>query len=416
MPLKDAEVFPAIPISLPSGQACEKLANCLQFVTHRPMRESKGSIHDPPARSPVAAPASVELLAVSRHYRGVAALDNVTLSVRPGEFFSLLGQSGCGKTTLLRLVAGLDHPDSGTIRIGNDEATHTPAHRRPVNTVFQSYALFPHLNVEDNIAFGLRIAKVPTTELRRRVHHAMELVNVTDLRQRRPDSLSGGQRQRVALARALVNEPAVLLLDEPLGALDLKLRRQLQSHLRALQQQLGTTFVYVTHDQEEALALSDRMAIMREGRIEQVGTPSDLYRHPRNRFIASFLGGCNFIDATVRQCVSDRLECDTELGLLQVPLPSGSTPPSLGSQVILGIRPEQIQLLGAHHDGARLSDALPGKVHSHHYGGSSHRYEVLAAQRRFEVWQPDSAEAQHLTPARDVRVRFPADALFLLES
>ncbi|MBN8248084.1 MAG: ABC transporter ATP-binding protein, partial [Verrucomicrobia bacterium] len=226
-------------------------------------------------------------------------LEGVSLEIRTGEFFSLLGASGCGKTTLLRIIAGLDHPDSGTLLLHGEDALARPAHERPVNTVFQSYALFPHLSVRENIAFGLRMKRVPPAEATRRVAAVLDLCELGSLADRRPHQLSGGQKQRVALARAVVNEPRVLLLDEPLAALDLQLRRQLRTGLHTLQRRLGITFVLVTHDQEEALSLSDRVAVMRAGRIEQVGTGEALYHHPASRFVAGFLGDCNWLPVRV---------------------------------------------------------------------------------------------------------------------
>jgi spermidine/putrescine transport system ATP-binding protein len=252
------------------------------------------------ARDSSRADRAVEVANITRRFGDIVALDDVTLSIQRGEFFSLLGPSGCGKTTLLRIIAGLDHPDSGSLRLSGVDALAVPAHRRAVNTVFQSYALFPHLNVFDNVAFGLRMKRTPRSAIKTRVHRVMEMVQIVELSARMPAQLSGGQKQRVALARAIVNEPQVLLLDEPLGALDLKLRKQLQQELHALQRRVGITFIYVTHDQDEALALSDRIAVMNAGRIVQVGTGEELYEHPRNRFVAEFLGGCNLIPATVK--------------------------------------------------------------------------------------------------------------------
>lgn len=234
---------------------------------------------------------------VRRSFGPVVALDSVSLQIHVGEFFSLLGPSGCGKTTLLRILAGLDEPQSGSVLLDDHDLLGIPTHDRPVNTVFQSYALFPHLSVRDNIAFGLRMKKVAAPQLDSRVNAMMELVEVQNFASRKPAELSGGQRQRVALARALVNEPRVLLLDEPLAAVDQKLRKQLQADLLALQRRLGLTFVYVTHDQEEALRLSDRIAVMNHGRIEQVGAPKEVYDLPKTRFVAEFLGDCNLIAA-----------------------------------------------------------------------------------------------------------------------
>jgi spermidine/putrescine transport system ATP-binding protein len=286
----------------------------------------------------------VEIADVSRCFGDYIALNHVSLTIARGEFFSLLGPSGCGKTTLLRIIAGLDLADSGTVRLGGRDVTNTPAHQRPVNTVFQSYALFPHLTVRDNVAFGLRMKRTPDADVNRRVEAAMELTQITAFAERRPAQISGGQRQRVALARALVNEPEVLLLDEPLGALDLKLRRQLQAELHALQRRLGITFIFVTHDQEEALALSDRIAVMNAGRIEQLGHARDLYERPRNRFVAQFLGTCNLLPGTVREVRGDALVVTTHLGELTAEREHDTRTFSVGEKCTLAIRPEKVSL------------------------------------------------------------------------
>src|SRR3990172_6065988 len=241
----------------------------------------------------------VELREVSKQCGETLALDHVTLRIRDGEFFSMLGPSGCGKTTSLRLMAGFDEPDAGEIWIGGKRQAAVPAHRRPVNTVFQSYALFPHMTVFENVAFGLEMAHVAREAIRRRVGEALEMVQLPGLESRRPRQLSGGQQQRVALARALVNHPQVLLLDEPLGALDLKLRKAMQLELKALQERVGITFVYVTHDQEEALTMSDRIGVMNGGRLLQVGAPDEIYENPAAEFVADFIGETNFIPVTV---------------------------------------------------------------------------------------------------------------------
>ncbi len=241
---------------------------------------------------------SIALQGVTKRFDATTAVDDVSLDVRSGEFFSLLGPSGCGKTTSLRMIAGFERPDAGRILIGEADVTETPPHRRPVNTVFQSYALFPHLTVEQNVAFGLRFTDVPRDEGRRRVSEILELVHLGGFGRRRPHQLSGGQQQRVALARALVLSPSVLLLDEPLGALDAKLRRGLQVELKSLQREVGITFLYVTHDQEEALTMSDRLGVMHGGRIRQLGTPRQVYEEPATSFVADFLGVSNLMAAT----------------------------------------------------------------------------------------------------------------------
>ena len=248
-----------------------------------------------PQTSPRSAPA-IELSGVLKRYGRVAAVDGVSLTIERGEFFTLLGPSGSGKTTLLRLIAGFERPDEGRIELVGRDVTGIPPYGRNVNTVFQDYALFPHMTVEENIAYGLRIKKVPAPERRERSAAALAMVRLEELGDRKPTQLSGGQRQRVALARAIVNEPEVLLLDEPLGALDLKLRQEMQLELKRIERELDITFLYVTHDQEEALTMSDRIAVLNRGRVEQVGTAIDVYEHPATDFVAGFIGISNVID------------------------------------------------------------------------------------------------------------------------
>jgi spermidine/putrescine transport system ATP-binding protein len=253
----------------------------------------------PPGARPVGRGSAVELRGVVKRYGDVTAVQDATLLIQEGEFFSLLGPSGCGKTTTLSLIGGFAEPDAGQILIQDRAMVGTPPHRRPVNTVFQSYALFPHMTVAGNIAFGLRMKRTPAAEIRRRVDGMLELTSLQGLGERRPAQLSGGQQQRVALARALVNQPAVLLLDEPLGSLDLKLRRQMQLELSRIQREVGTTFVYVTHDQEEAMTMSDRIAVMDRGRVVQVGSPQSIYETPASRFVADFIGSSNVLPGRV---------------------------------------------------------------------------------------------------------------------
>jgi len=256
---------------------------------------------------------------VSRHFGEVKAVDNADLEIQDGEFFSMLGPSGSGKTTCLRMIAGFDRPTSGHIYLYGQEVSSLPPYERDVNTVFQDYALFPHMNVGDNIAYGLMIKKVEKEERKKRVDEMLDLVQLSGFAERKPSQLSGGQRQRVALARALINHPKVLLLDEPLGALDLKLRQQMQVELKAIQQRVGITFIFVTHDQEEALTMSDRIAVFSQGKIEQVGTPSDVYERPASSFVAGFVGTSNLISGEMAKRIT-------------------------GSEQMFSIRPEKIHL------------------------------------------------------------------------
>ena len=253
----------------------------------------------------------IEVKGVSKFFGEKTALDNINLSIKKGEFVTILGPSGCGKTTLLRLIAGFQTASEGVIRIAREEITQTPPHKRPVNTVFQKYALFPHLNVYDNIAFGLKLKKMPKDMVLKKVKAALKMVGMTDYEYRDVNSLSGGQQQRVAIARAIVNEPEVLLLDEPLAALDLKMRKDMQMELKEMHKTLGITFVYVTHDQEEALTLSDTIVVMSEGRIQQIGTPTDIYNEPINSFVADFIGESNILNGVM---VKDKLVhfCDRD--------------------------------------------------------------------------------------------------------
>lgn len=243
----------------------------------------------------------IELIGITKEYNGSEALKNINLSIREKEFVTLLGPSGCGKTTTLRIIGGFETPTSGTVIFEGRNINELPPHKRKLNTVFQKYALFPHMNVEENIAFGLKIKKLDKSLIRKKVDNMLNMVNLKGFEQRSVDSLSGGQQQRVAIARALVNEPDVLLLDEPLGALDLKLRKEMQLELKSMQQRLGITFIYVTHDQEEALTMSDTIVVMKEGTIQQIGTPVDIYNEPQNAFVADFIGESNIIDGIMKE-------------------------------------------------------------------------------------------------------------------
>ncbi len=346
-----------------------------------------------------------------KRFGGVTALDRVELTVSRGEFFSLLGPSGCGKTTLLRLIAGLEQPDAGVLELGGRDALPIPAHRRPVNTVFQNYALFPHLSVADNVAFGLRMKGVPAAARTERVRRAMDLVQIADLAGRMPAQLSGGQKQRVALARALVNEPEVLLLDEPLGALDLKLRQQLQADLRALQRRLGITFIHVTHDQTEALALSDRLAVMNLGRIEQVGEPGAVYERPRTRFVADFLGACNLIAGHWRPA-EDGPTVLTELGPLAVAAHGRAA--TANGAVTLAIRPERIRQVPFAHPPP--PNSCGAQVEGVTFAGAETRLTLRAGNLLLTASHRNDAGAVGVCAAREpVRITLPPEALVVLD-
>ncbi|HEY0387331.1 MAG TPA: ABC transporter ATP-binding protein [Gaiellales bacterium] len=286
---------------------------------------------------------AVRLRALRKTFGDLVAVQSLDLDIPEGGFFSLIGPSGCGKTTTLRMVAGLEHPDSGTIEVGGEDITRRPSYRRPVNTVFQSYALFPHLDVADNVAFGLIEERRPKAEIRERVAEMLALVQLTGRERSKPSQLSGGQQQRVALARALVKHPKVLLLDEPLGALDLKLRKELQGQLKTVQRRVGITFMYVTHDQEEAFSMSDRVAVMHEGRLEQVGTPEQVYREPATLFTADFVGASNRTEGVVEQALGQgRYTLQSRSGhQVRAHGPEGL---ATGAAVTLIVRPESLRL------------------------------------------------------------------------
>ena len=328
--------------------------------------------------------AAVSLQKVSRHFGSVRAMDEVDLEVVPGEFFAMLGPSGSGKTTCLRLIAGFEQPTAGRIEIFGEAVEGVPPYRRNVNTVFQDYALFPHMNVRDNVAFSLMLRKVEKTERYRAAEAALEMVRLTGYGDRRPGQLSGGQRQRVALARAIVNKPKVLLLDEPLGALDLKLREQMQEELKALQRTLGITFIFVTHDQGEALSMADRVAVFNTGRIMQVGTPEEIYRRPRTRFVADFVGSSNVLPPEFVLAVA-------------------------GTAKWASLRPEAVSVARAG-DGAT---ALTGTVVARSYMGSTTRLAVDLGGQRITAVVAASDDLPH--EGERVTVQFAPEALHLME-
>ena len=328
---------------------------------------------------------ALRLQDVRKNYGHVVAVAGVDLTVEQGEFFTLLGPSGSGKTTLLRLIAGFERPDSGKIELGGHDVTSLPPHLRQTNTVFQDYALFPHMTVAENIGYGLRIKRVPGAERRKRVERALDMVRLTGLDKRRPNQLSGGQRQRVALARAVVNEPEVLLLDEPLGALDLKLRQEMQIELKQIQKEVGITFVYVTHDQEEALTMSDRMAVMANGQIEQIGPPVEVYEKPATEFVAGFIGISNVL---------------------------------LRDGVRFVVRPEKIRMLAEGESAEPGMTIEPGTVDEVIYVGMSTRYlvrldrgEQLVAVRQNIDATGDAQKYQ----GRPVRLAWTKDHTFVLD-
>lgn len=323
---------------------------------------------------------AVKFEATSRFFGDTRAVDDVTLEIEEGEFFAMLGPSGSGKTTCLRLIAGFERPSQGRVHIFGQDATNTPPYRRPVNTVFQDYALFPHLNVQDNVAYGLMIARVPKAERHHAADEALDLVALSGFSKRKPSELSGGQRQRVALARALVNKPKVLLLDEPLGALDLKLREQMQGELKSLQRQLGITFVFVTHDQGEALSMADRVAVFNNGKVQQVDSPLVLYDSPKTPFVADFVGSSNVLPVDMVQ----RL---------------------IGVDKLASLRPENIRL---------AEDGLVGTVESQAFLGAATRLEVAVDGARISVLLPKGAELPN--DGSEVHLAWDADALNLLEA
>ena len=320
--------------------------------------------------------AAVEIDGVTKCFDEVVAVDGVDLTIDDGEFFALLGPSGCGKTTTLRMIAGLDLPTEGSLRIFGEEVGMAPPDRRPVNTVFQAYALFPHMTVRQNIEFGLRMRKVKDPERSQRVAEAIGMVRLAGMEDRRPDQLSGGQQQRVALARALVNQPKVLLLDEPLGALDLKLRQEMQQELKALQHQVGITFVFVTHDQEEALAMSERIGVMSEGRLLQVGSPREIYERPASRFVADFIGRTNLIEASVESAGTVRLPSGVRI--------EAETSMPAGSAVAVSLRPERARLQ-PRGTAAAEGSSLDGEVRDITYLGHAVVYKVAVGPMSVEV-------------------------------
>lgn len=283
----------------------------------------------------------LELQNIKKSFGDTDVLNGITLSIEKGEFITFLGASGCGKTTTLRIIAGLEQPETGKVLLEGKDVTELPPHERDVNTVFQNYALFPHMNVEANVGYGLKIKKVPKAEIRKKVYHMLELVQLQGYEKRMPSELSGGQKQRVAIARALVNSPKLLLLDEPLGALDLKLRRAMQTELKRLQKKLGITFLYITHDQEEAINMSDRIVVMKDGRFEQIGTPDEIYNNPRTSYVADFVGNANILSGTVEEVGEQEIKVSIEGHFMRAKAVSGV---KMGDRLSLAVRRENLKV------------------------------------------------------------------------
>lgn len=354
---------------------------------------------------------------ICKQYRGTTALDDVSFSVEKGAFFSLLGPSGCGKTTLLRIVAGFERPEQGRVLLDGEDITHLPPNRRPVNTVFQNYALFPHLTVWENIAFGLRIAKQPTTYIRTEVEKMLQLIQMEDHAHKRPDQISGGQKQRVAIARALINRPRLLLLDEPLAALDLKLRQKMLLELDLIHDEVGITFLFVTHDQTEAMAVSDKIAVMHRGRIEQIGTPAQLYEAPSSSFVAAFIGDTNFFDGHVAKKTTSEYSLLTFNDFPPV-LCFNDKKLSVDDLVHLTVRPEKIHIAREHPESTLNQNTFEAIVTDVIYMGDHTKFWVQSAGHKIAIFQQHSRfllDQRQITWNDKVWIWWHADDGFLLE-
>ncbi|MEV5155092.1 ABC transporter ATP-binding protein [Streptomyces werraensis] len=359
----------------------------------------------------------VRLTGISKTYGDFTAVHPLDLTVPEGSFFALLGASGCGKTTTLRMIAGLEEPTAGTVHLGDQDVTALPPYKRPVNTVFQSYALFPHLDIYENVAFGLRRRGIKS--VKKQVEEMLELVQLGEQARKKPHQLSGGQQQRVAVARALINHPKVLLLDEPLGALDLKLRRQMQLELKRIQTEVGITFVHVTHDQEEAMTMADCVAVMNAGRVEQLGTPADLYENPRTTFVANFLGTSNFIEAEVDSTSGDDIVLKAGGGKLVLHRARASVPATTGGRILAGVRPEKISLTHAD-DAGDIPDGrnrITGRITESSFIGVSTQFVVDSPVcSDFEVYVQNIDRDARLVPGAEVVLHWNPDHTFGLDA
>jgi len=345
----------------------------------------------------------------------VVAVKDLSLDIASGEFFSLLGPSGCGKTTTLRMIGGFEDTTGGTVYLGGNDVTGLPPYRRDVNTVFQSYALFPHLNVFDNVAFGLRRRKISKSDVESRVTESLRLVEMSGYEKRKPGQMSGGQMQRIALARALVNEPKVLLLDEPLGALDLKLRKQMQLELKRIQQEVGITFIYVTHDQEEAMTMSDRLAVMRFGECEQIGAPEDVYESPATEFVAGFLGASNLLEGRVAATSGDIATVELELGG-SVKAPTSRVPSDASDDIKVGVRPEKIRITAESAPEEPGMNSVVGTLEMSTYIGVSHQYKVIGpGGHLMTVYVQNLGAVEAPQPGEKVRLSWKPDHTFVVK-
>ena len=359
----------------------------------------------------------LEFRGVSKRFGAIQAVDGVSLEIKKGEFFSLLGPSGCGKTTMLRIAAGFEEPDAGRVFLDGRDITDLAPNKRKVNTIFQSYALFPHLTVRDNIAFGLALAKRPRQEIDAEVDRMLRLIQMTDQAAKKPDQLSGGQKQRVAVARALVNKPDVLLLDETLAALDLKLRQKMLIELDLIHDEVGITFLYVTHDQAEAMSLSDRIAVMDGGRIEQVGAPAEIYESPRTSFVAAFIGDTNFLEGRVFDC-PDLEYCRLAIAGMPEVLCFNDKQLQPGQPIYLSVRPEKVHISREQPEAKPLRNAVPAVIEDVIYLGSTTKYWVRAAGYRIQVLRQHSRYFLDEKPLRwkdEVWIWWHADDGFMLD-